>query len=492
MRDTKACKTLATRREDYARVEEVEEAGISEVVRENAASGGKRQSCEHADERIRIREQLSTRIEEIEGALFTEKAARESAARRKAHVSRAKKEMRKEAASDEKAKRGDAVKEKVSIQCNPDAEFTVRKEVVRQKGHPLDGCELFFREEALKRVRFVGHRHVNHGANLWYDAQARLVRATFEAPHMRRGEIFLYNEGVHVRTEFAAGHHREGQATIHCEKATACDARLALKPVFLDLSELHQLGVDSCNEKAAVSARESVKASAVDAQVGRPNKTDEVVAARLLRRKKASDIAVSTAPPQRPSKAKSSSKGSAFPSSQHKADSLRIIHEEVQQWAVHCPNCHTSNTRGEDENNHVHCASCKVEFCFLCKTLLRGHKERHSEKNHFKHNCQQHGTPLMAPTLQALHRLGANRVARPESVVAMSVATEDVNVPPVTLHGRMRASERDVSHAQMQHVIKHGVEIRTTNKHDEPSILLRDGTRKMWLSSDGGCVKSVA
>jgi predicted RNA-binding Zn-ribbon protein involved in translation (DUF1610 family) len=237
-----------------------------------------------------------------------------------------------------------------------------------------------------------------------------------------------------------------------------------------------------------------------DGEVPVDKKRSEAETAKLIEERKArrnGTNGTDTSPKTSPSKAGKQKVSFADVSVANPSKQLcnDIMTAEERKVEKQCPGCGkwSSRTLG---NNHISC-ECGIQFCFLCLTHVKGHKDVETGVLHFPTVCPQHGGDIVKPTAAALHKLGSSHKRLTVSEACFSVETNAIQLGEFTNHANERAEERDVSTLDAQTTKKYGEEVWTVDSKFNPSVMIVHRNQngkvigKVYESKDGSCVKTV-
>ncbi len=237
-----------------------------------------------------------------------------------------------------------------------------------------------------------------------------------------------------------------------------------------------------------------------DGEVPADKKRSEAETAKLIEERKArrnGTNGLDTSPKTSPSKAGKQKVSFADVSVSNPSKQLcnDIVTAEQRKMEKQCPGCGTWSSRTLG-NNHISC-ECGIQFCFLCLTRVKGHKDAATGVQHFPNVCPQHGGDIVKPTAAALHKLGSSAKCLTVSEACFSVETNAIELGTFTNHAKERAEERGVSTLHVQTTKKYGGEVVTTDSKGNPSVMIVHRNQsgkvlgKVYESADGSRVKTV-
>jgi hypothetical protein len=237
-----------------------------------------------------------------------------------------------------------------------------------------------------------------------------------------------------------------------------------------------------------------------DGEVPADKKRSEAETAKLMEERKArrnGTNGTDTSPKTSPGKAGKQKVSFADVSVTNPSKQLcnDIMKAEQRKMEKQCPGCGTWSSRTLG-NNHISC-ECGIQFCFLCLTRVKGHKDAATGVLHFPTVCPQHGGDIIKPTAAALHKLASSAKCLTVSEACFSVETNAIELGTFTNHAKERAEERGVSTLHVQTTKKYGEEVSTMDTKGNPSVMFVHKKQngkvlgKVYENEDGSRVKTV-
>ena len=357
----------------------------------------------------------------------------------------------------------------------------------------------------LIRVEFTKD-HPYHGMIKYYDEKTRFVkRIEFSKGHLLHNEIHYYTDNQLSRKEYA-----DGRVFFFLPKKKSKHPKsyCATCRVGSFVQQPDGWTCDNCfykqNESPNLLSKSSGKAPTyyLDGEVPADKKRSEAETERLMDERKARRNGTNrtdTSPKTSPSKVGKQKVSFADISVTNPSKQLcnDIVTAEQHKMEKQCPVCGTWSSRTLD-NNHISC-ECGIQFCFLCLTRVKGHKDAATGTLHFPTVCPQHGGDIVKPTAAALHKLGLGSSAKclNMSEACFSVETNAIELGTFTNHAKERVEERGTSMFHVQTTKKYGEEVATMDSKGNASVMIVHRNKsgkvlgKVYESEDGSRVKTV-
>jgi len=347
----------------------------------------------------------------------------------------------------------------------------------------------------------------------------KLTRIEYTKDHKCDGEIHYYYDNQLSRIEYADGRvnwfmpkekvpimPKEKMPIMPTRKNKAPKSYCAICNVGSFVKRPEGWSCDNCfyqkNEPLTQVSESSGKVPCYyqDGEVPSDKKRSEAETARLMEERKArrnGTNGLDTSPKTSPSKAGKQKVSFADVSVVNPSKQLckDIMKAEQRKMEKQCPGCGklASRTLG---NNHISC-ECGIQFCFLCLTCVKGHKNAATGVLHFPTICPQHGGDIVKPTAAALHKLGSSTKCLTVSEACFSIETNAIELGKFTNHAMDRARERGVSMLDAQTTKKYGEEAPTMDTNGNPSVMIVHKNKddkvigKVYENEDGSVVKTV-
>ena len=398
---------------------------------------------------------------------------------------------------------------------------TLLKTMFTDERHPRHGEILYFDGNKLTRIKY-SKDHKKHGEIQYYTRNEltwmnALTRLEYSKDHENHGEIRYYDGDKLIRIEYSKDHKNHGEICYsdgslskptHKKKSKGPKSYCATCKVGSFVQQPDGWTCDNCfykqNESPNLLSKSSGKAPTyyLDGEVPADKKRSEAETERLMDERKARRNATNrtdTSPKTSPSKVGKQKVSFADISVTNPSKQLcnDIVTAEQHKMEKQCPVCGTWSSRTLD-NNHISC-ECGIQFCFLCLTRVKGHKDAATGILHFPTVCPQHGGDIVKPTAAALHKLGLGSSAKclNMSEACFSVETNAIELGTFTNHAKERVEERGKSMFHVQTTKKYGEEVATMDSKGNASVMIVHRNKsgkvlgKLYENEVGSRVKTV-
>ena len=392
------------------------------------------------------------------------------------------------------------------------------------KDHEQHGQIRYYENSSVSKLTRIEYTkdHKCHGEIEYYDgSEDKLTRIEYTKGHECHSEIQYYDgsEDKLTRIEFIKGHWNHGYVKHYKDnkltrveqkkrkiKSKGLKSYCATCNIGSFVQRPDGWNCDNCFYKKDESPNLLPESSGrmptyyQDGEVPADKKRSEAETAKLMEERKArrnGTNGTDTSPKPSPSKAGKQKVSFADVSVTNPSKQLcnDIMKAEQRKMEKQCPGCGTWSSRTLG-NNHISC-ECGIQFCFLCLTRVKGHKDAAIGVLHFPTVCPQHGGDIIKPTAAALHKLASSAKCLTVSEACFSVETNAIELGTFTNHAKERAEERGVSTLHVQTTKKYGEEVSTMDTKGNPSVMFVHKKQngkvlgKVYENEDGSRVKTV-